>query len=217
MRISRTDIEQATDDARDPWSISNGVLYALCKRHPEHQNLQASTAKMLIIGRTYAAAAERGRSAGQAAHVSGDEFYTTVLPRALKRSRVDELLLPLRRERVATDENVVAALGVHWELMRVLSAVTGVEKRSLASKYLHFHVPALFFLYDSRADRTLSRLSPIRRRSAALRELGGDLAYTRFVSYAMALRDQLAARFGVRLSPRQLDRLLLNLDARADA
>jgi hypothetical protein len=132
MQISRTDIELAADEARDPWTLSNGVLYALCKRYPNHENLKATTAKMLIIGRTYAAAAERGRSKGQSADVSGDEFYTRVLPRALKRSRVDALLQPLRQERRATDENLTAGLAVHWELMRVLRELTGVEKRSLA-------------------------------------------------------------------------------------
>ena len=108
----------------------------------------------------------------------------------------------------------VAALGV---LMVAASVVLVTGALTLASKYLHFHVPALFFLYDSRADRMLTRLSPIRRRSSVLRAFGGDLAYTRFVSYAMALRQQLSAQYGVTLSPRQLDRLLLNLDARAVA
>lgn len=213
MHISRADIDRATDEARDPWAVSDGVLYSLCKKHQDHQDTRASTAKMLLIGRTYAASAERGRSAGNSASLSGDAFYTKALPRALKRSRLDALMDLVRSERYATEENVVASLAVHSELMKVLRELTGVEKRSLASKYLHFHVPQLFFLFDSRADATLSRISPIRKRSSSLRALGGDLAYTRFVSCALALRGQLEARFGVRLSPRYLDRILLTLEA----
>lgn len=214
MLISRADIVRARDDIRDPWAISNGVLYSLCKRHPGHADLKASTAKMLIIGRTYAASAERGRSAGGTGTVSGDAFYTSLLPRALKRSRLDRLLLPLRNVRAATDEHVTAGLAVHWELMRVLRELTGLEKRSLASKYLHFHVPGLFFVYDSRADRALRRVGPKYRPSLLPLGTDGDPSYLRFVSRAMALREQLEGRFGVRLTPRQLDRLLLGVDAR---
>jgi hypothetical protein len=213
MHITRADIDRATDEARDPWAISNGALYALCRKYPDHRSLKASTAKMLLIGRTYAATAERGRSAGSSAHESGDDFYTDVLPRALKRSRLDVLLEQLRNKRVATAANLTDTLAVHWELMRVLRDLTGQGKRSLASKYLHFHAPKLFFLFDNRAAQTLGRIVSVRERSSARRGFCEDAAYARFVSCALVLRGQIDNRFGMRLSPRQLDRVLLSLHA----
>lgn len=122
MTIARKHIERAINEARDPWAVSNGVLYALCRKHPGHGDLEASTAM------------------------------------ALKRSSIDTRLKPLRDELRPTAENAGLALAVHADLTSLLQKLTGLEKRSLASKYLHFHVPQVFFLFDGRAERaSLSR------------------------------------------------------------
>jgi hypothetical protein len=44
--------------------------------------------------------------------------------------------------------------------MDLFAAITQREKRSLASKYLHFHVPHVFYLYDSRARRAITKVVP---------------------------------------------------------
>ena len=98
--------------------------------------------------------------------------------------------------------------------MAVLRDLTGLEKRALASKYLHFHVPRLFFIFDSRAQRMMRSVWPTRQRNLNLRGCGGDPQYELFVARALGLRGQLEDRFGVHLSPRQLDRVLLTLEAR---
>jgi hypothetical protein len=56
---------------------------------------------------------------------------------------------------------------------------------------------------------------PLRQRATTWRLFGGDPQHSRFGSHAMALRGQLHDRFGVQLSPRQLDRILLALSATA--
>jgi len=96
--------------------------------------------------------------------------------------------------------------------MAVLRDLTGLEKRALASKYLHFHLPRLFFIFDSRALRMIRLVSPAPQRDS--KRGGGDPQYELFVVRALALREQLERRFGVRLTPRQLDRVLLMLEAR---
>ena len=118
------------------------------------------TAKMLLIGRAYAAAAERGRSGGSTADSSGDEFYVRDLPRVLRTSAVDATLRALRGVRTITDQNVPQVVQAHSVLMAVLRDLTGLEKRALASKYLHFHLPRLFFIFDSRAERMMRLVSP---------------------------------------------------------
>jgi hypothetical protein len=99
MCITKEDVERATDKRRDPWAVSDGLVYQLCQKYPDHRNPKSVTAKMLLIGRAYAAAVERGRSGGSAAESSTDEFYVRHLPRALRKSALDERLRALRRTR----------------------------------------------------------------------------------------------------------------------
>lgn len=42
-----------------PWDLGNQVLYDVCRQNPDHTDEQAIIAKILLIGRTYAAAIER--------------------------------------------------------------------------------------------------------------------------------------------------------------
>jgi hypothetical protein len=214
MRITRQDIQRATNERIDPWAVSDGLLYALCRQYPDHQDARGVTAKMLLIGRAYAAAAERGRSGGSTAKSSGDEFYVRDLPRVLRRSAVDAKLRALCRLRTITDQNVSRVVQAHCVLMAVLRDLTGLEKRALASKYLHFHLPRLFFIFDSRAQRMMRLVSTAPQRNSRRGGRGGDPQYELFVVRALALRDRLEGRFGVRLTPRQLDRILLMLEAR---
>jgi len=102
----------------------------------------------------------------------------------------------------------------HSVLMAVLRALTGLEKRALASKYLHFHLPRLFFIFDGRAQRMMRLVSRGPQRNSDRDGRGGDAQYEGFVFRALALREHLEGRFGVRLTPRQLDRVLLMLEAR---
>lgn len=42
-----------------PWDLGNEVLYRLCATHSQHTDISAIVAKVLMIGRVYAAAIER--------------------------------------------------------------------------------------------------------------------------------------------------------------
>ncbi|MEO7272934.1 MAG: hypothetical protein ABIX28_18315 [Vicinamibacterales bacterium] len=212
MIITKRQTAVATDESRDPWAVSDGLLYGLCRRYPDHHNAKAVTAKMLLIGRAYAATAERGRSKGAAAASSGDEFYIRDLPRALRTSDLDTRLAALRAHQRVTDDNVRAVVQAHQALMRVLGDLTGVEKRSLASKYLHFHLPRLFFIFDGRAQRMMRVVSPSVRRRRGADWAAGDSRYESFVSAALRLRGRLEARARRQLTPRHIDRVLLALE-----
>ena len=50
-----------------------------------------------------------------------------------------------------SDGAVVVMVKVHYLTTKLFSKISGLNKRSLASKYLHFHVPELFYIFDSRA------------------------------------------------------------------
>lgn len=213
MQITRADILRATDESRDPWSVSDSVLYQLCQEYPNHRDTKGVTAKMLLIGRTYAATAERGRSAGPNPESSNDTFYTVELPKAIKASRLDAIMTKVRSHQRITPANAEAILTAHTDLMNTLRGLTGVSKRSLASKYLHFHEPDLFFIFDTRAVCAMRTVAKRKRKRGERLGWHVDQQYAAFVEAALSLRDDLEAEFDIQLRPRHIDRILLHVEA----
>jgi hypothetical protein len=211
VRLSRDVVSRATDETADQWSVSNRILYDVCRKHPRHVDAREITAKVLLVGRVYAASIERGRA--NASSISGDQFYGEVVPRKLMRSKLDDRLEGLRPFRTINETAIEPVLETHYYLMGLFRELTGKEKRSLASKYLHFHLPALFFLYDSRAAEAM-RLLLEGWRPRSNGNVACDSTYARFFHSALELRRRLEDRFQERLSPRHLDRILLATHAR---
>lgn len=192
----------------DPWAVGNQVLYDLCQHHPKHTVDAEIIAKVWLIGRAYSASVERGRRSADGATASNEQFYTATLPKALRESSLDEDLACLVDAPPDwTPTTVTAVLNAHANLTRVFYNITKKNKRSLASKYLHFHSPELFFIFDSRAALSIRRLglSPRKIRVPAK----ADSAYARFISDALGVIDHLTKVNTRRILPRDLDRLLL--------
>lgn len=205
----------ACQGADDPWRIGNEVLYTLCKQHPDHKDDAATIAKVWLIGRAYSAALERGRGDAVGAGVSSDAFYVEHVTEALRTSDLDDRVAQLPSNEPLSDSHVLGVLDTHEYLTRIFEQLTGKGKRSLASKYLHFHRPQLFFLWDSRASTTVGKLtSRSQPLHEAVGEAVGDPDYRLFVGKALALREDIKSRFHKELSPRQIDRLLLLVHAR---
>jgi hypothetical protein len=198
-------VELAT--AGTEWDIGNKVLYDLCKKYPNHQQIDQVVAKIWLIGRTYAAAIERRRLKTA---FRGDAFYTEYVAPKLVEWGTDRWLSGLATHREVTTENLDEILSCHWQLTQAFYRLTRLDKRSLASKYLHFHRPPLFFIYDTRADQALSALS-VRHSGTKRSDNDADQIYQLFCLKCLALRDQVKATYGVRLTPRELDNLLLEV------
>ena len=99
-------------------------------------------------------------------------------------------------------------LETHMRVMELFTEISGLEKRSLASKYLHFHFPARFYIYDSRAAKAIAKLTkPIGRSLPPLRE--HDNVYARFSLRCQDLKGKIASIAGRHLSPREFDKVLL--------
>lgn len=98
--------------------------------------------------------------------------------------------------------------------MNLFKEISGLEKRSLASKYLHFHVPQLFYIYDARATTALKKLAREVPREIHL-AASDDREYRGFVERCEDLRRFCLARFKQDMSPRQLDNLLLSIQEEA--
>jgi hypothetical protein len=159
--------------AQSVWDVGNDVLYKLCEDHPGHGDDDAIIAKTLIIGRVYAAALERRRNA----EVLGDAFYIKVA-RDFRDSEIDSWFRGLKAD---SGGNRQKAIEAHKKLTALLQRITGLAKRSFASKYLHFHFPKQFYIYDTRAAesaRKLVQLDRGRNRSEDVDAEYGDF-YTR--------------------------------------
>jgi len=203
LKITKFDVNASQQ--KSLWDFGNGILYDMCANYPAHKSVDQIVAKIWLIGRSYAAAIERRKNAKE----SNDVFYTEVVGPAIMKSGIDDWIKSLERYRFPTFDNIGNILGVHYNLLILLEKLTGMEKRSLTSKYLHFHKPNIFFIYDTRAIASLRKLMPPSKIKLSL-ESEVDREYASFCLRCIRLRDDIKGKFENHLTPRELDKLLLN-------
>lgn len=205
MGLTAQSVEQAQDGA-DPWRVGNQVLYDLCQRCPGHTDDAEIVAKVWLIGRAYSASIERGKGDAVGPDVPNDVFYTEHVAPALRTSALDRKLAALMKFEILDRSSVAQVLDTHGYLVTLFEKLTNKGKRSLASKYLHFHRPDLFFIYDSRAASSIRHLAVAR---LEVDSPDADAQYAKFVGAALGVSQHVRKKFKKTLSPRQLDRLLL--------
>lgn len=185
------------------WDFGNQVLYDLCSRNWGHKRDDVIVAKVWLIGRAYAAAIERRDPATDSP--VGDPFYQDIVAPKIRNSPIDSWFCNLAASPTA---DTASCLETHFRLMKLFSEISGRDQRSLASKYLHFHFPMRFYLYDSRAQRVIPTLAlPVGRKLPTLREY--DNCYARFFLRCLTLSHQIASLAGRHPTPRELDKVLL--------
>ena len=187
------------------WDLSNEILYKMCREYPNHESDKEIIAKILIIGRVYSAAIERRKRVEN----NSDMFYIKDVAPTIRKSKIDEWLHTLTGLECPTRENCVQIIYVHKKVTDLLKKISGLEKRSLASKYLLFHFPKLFFIYDARSSSALSQIEP---RPVVWSPVFAkyDYMYTRFFLRCMNFVDRIDSQCKVYLTPRQLDKYLLS-------
>lgn len=194
------------------YELSNNHLYELFTKYPKHVNAKGIVAKVLILGRTYAAAIERGR--GSKGAMTNDEFYTNEVPTAFKGLRLDQKLQAITKMQTL-EKSTESCLKAHWVLMKGIKDITGKDKRSFCSKYLHFHSPENFFLYDFTSLRGLKNLSYF------LTEIEGsvntfpiykgnwDMQYFNFYQSCVQTKSKIEKVLGKELTYREFDALII--------
>ncbi|MDP2787599.1 MAG: hypothetical protein Q8O79_05940 [Pseudomonadota bacterium] len=196
------------------WDLANDVLYRLCRESPCHKSDAEIIAKVWLIGRSYAAAIERrkpGDKADKDAKIpTADRFYEEIVAPAIRESDIDDWLSSLPDDEAPGSPRTIE---VHYKLMKKFGEIAGDNKRSLASKYLHFHKPDVFFIYDSRARSAITKIEGLPRLSQIppMNTDGADLEYKDFVRRCVRFRQDVFEKHGIKLPPRQLDKLLLML------
>lgn len=209
MEIDRYKIERAISTEKNIWVFGNNVLYRLCQEYPRHDRTEIIVAKIWLIGRSYAAAIER-RDPSFDSSTPNDSFYENTVAPALIRSQIDRRIDQLRQFDAVRRDTLPAILRTHGYLAGIFKEITGKNKRSLASKYLHFHLPNHFYLYDSRAAKAVHQMT--RSTRAPIMESAADIdsEYLKFSLRMLELQEQIEQQFSKHLSPRELDNLLLN-------
>jgi hypothetical protein len=191
------------------WSFTNKVLYDLCKKNFRHDQNDIILAKTLIIGRSYSVALERMREKD----VISNEFYIDKVAPALNKSKIDFHLEQLQAFKKLSMQNIDYVLKTHFYLTKRLNKITNQNKRSFSSKYLHFHLPDLYFIYDSRAGSALrnfiSRVPEELKPYVSLKDV--DKAYATFVCKSFALKQQIESGYNLSLTTRQFDNLLIGI------
>jgi len=205
IEITSNDIDYALSPS--PWDLANQVLYSLCQSYPNHEADQVIIAKLLLIGRTYAAAIERRKNAEE----TSDDFYEVTVVEKIKTSNIDNWLSSLPNQILDPWQELGAVITVHKRVMDIFSELTGLEKRALASKYLHFHKPNLFFIYDSRAKEAISKITPRPNYIKDIPANESDSEYHIFCRRCQYLQDRINECFDKMLTPRQIDKILLRI------
>ncbi len=182
-----------------------------------HDSDECILTKVLFIGRIYAAAVERRKSKSS---MINDKFYTEIIAPAFKKSELDTKLSKLKFLTLDKEENIISALQTHHYLTAILKVITALEKRSFSSKYLHFHIPEMFYIYDSRAVTAMREFKI--KLPTELEELINvkdiDKEYAAFFFKCVTLKNMVKDTYQINLSNRQLDNLLLEVaNTRASA
>ena len=185
------------------WDLGNQVLYDLCAKFPQHRDKSEVVAKIWLIGRSYAASVERRKNKSK----NNYDFYEDIVAPTMINSKLDQYLTRLNGEKKISESNIETILATHKYLVDILEKITKLNKRSLASKYLHFHYPHLFYLFDSRASNSLRDI--VRSKKANEKYSNYDSTYVSFYLKAYELHNFIKDKYDIDLSPRELDKILL--------
>jgi hypothetical protein len=193
-------------------NYENQVLYAMCFDRPEHGDPFVTAGKMLMIGRVYSASPER--KAGKAA-VAGENLFT-ILAERLAATHIDERLAAIPFETRLSEDLVPKVLALHGLLNTEVregthrwSVTQGAPQRvSFASKYLHFHRPNAFPLFDRYACLGLASLTKGFRYENRCSDVTINKDYQRFVGRLLHFVAQRSPEAG--WTPRSLDTMLVN-------
>lgn len=189
--------------------VGNDILYDMCAKYPYHNDESEIIAKVWLIGRAYAASIERNKINKNIS----DDFYSDIVAPKFKRG-FDQILLNIRNLPKLKEDNIKTILETHKKVVYFIYEITKDNKRSFASKYLHFHFPSLFFIYDSRVAGVINEIfreiGGTRNDSEKLQTLIGkhDDAYANFFIKCFYLWE-FCEKNSLPLSIRQIDSFLI--------
>lgn len=142
------------------WEFNNSILYKMCNEHPGFDREDIIIGKLMLIGRSYAAALERTKVKHKNYNIYLNAAKKIITNKDHKGKNLHQKLKSFK-EITAGNDKLIEAVDIVVLLNDSLSSksVAGINKVSLCSKVLHFH-DANFPIYDSLASRSLTSLVP---------------------------------------------------------
>jgi len=210
--------------ATDDWDLANHILYDMCAKYPSNTDRQPVLAKTFIIGRTYAVALERRRKYKGSDNcienkLINDDFYVDSVVPIFENLQLDEDIAIINNwghiDVLALDDGQINhVLELHGTLSVAFTKSTQLNKRSFASKYLHFHLPHIFFIYDSRAYGALKlffkEIPEAKPKNRISKKGSIDLEYASFYLRCLGVSRYLkTVKPYSDISPRHLDNILI--------
>lgn len=203
--IKKADIDKGLKEYQY-WDLGNKILYDLCKKYPKHTEVDEIFAKIWLIGRSYSVAIERRKSNRD---ISNDEFYKKVC-NTIKQNKIDKKLDKLKSLSKYNEETIKIILEVYEDINKIFKELTGINKTSLISKYLHFHFPEIVPIYDSRAKKSISILisknDDFKKKDSKNTKKG---EYERFCYKILWILEEMRKTSKKNISLRDLDKYLL--------
>ena len=193
------------------WDKGDDILYKLCRKYPNHIKRDEIVAKIWLIGRAYSVAIERTKKEGK--------FDYFKAAKRIKRFKFDEKIEDITKKSILNKDNIKVICEAHNHLTRKFRQLTDLDKRSLASKYLHFH-RSIVPLYDSRAQKGLTELfrrceflkTPDTKAVVeSLEHLRGDKKYVSFVKKIFQFQRFLRRNKCEPYTMRKIDRYLIDI------
>lgn len=208
----RQKYNEYVENKDDIWNYGNSILYDMCRNEPGHDRADIVVGKIWLIGRSYSAAVERRKTNDG---LSGDVFYRKKVSTKMKEicEKLDDNINILNSKNGDIDNNIKKVLETHLLLVNAFDDITKMKKRSFASKYLHFHCPDMFFIYDSRACSTVRKMIKKPEKSLLNNYIRYDKEYVDFLCRVIDLK-KIIEEENERITPRQLDDFLLYMAER---
>lgn len=201
-------IDAILNDENPRYKVGNQILYDMVKTYPHHDNIDEVVAKAWIINKSYSAQLERYIGKED----DSKDYYYDGIAKVMHDARNEfdrriEKLKGMKINRTSIEE----MFSLHHYLMNLFNKLPkaremGGSARSFSSKYLHFHLPDMFYIYDSTAGYFISRF--VKKPDVAVimgsNKFDGDLVYVDYGLRLLALQEHI----GRGITPRQLDNFL---------
>ena len=188
-------------ESKKYWNFSNEILYRMCRENPYHTDDDIIAGKVMLIGRSYAASVERRKTKD---NLDADAFYYERVTKSIKSIKnLDDRIKELN---MSSEFDLASVLSLHKDMVDALEKITSGHVQSFSSKYLHFHCPNSFFLYDERARKRVTEIVGRVKGNLDMKDVKPyDTEYARFVCKMRKLQNGL----GLHITPRELDDFLL--------
>ncbi len=204
------------------WNLANKIIYDICETYREHTTKNV-IAKTWLIGRAYSAQLERRKNASKDEPIGS--FYEEKLVGLMKAEYngkkiseyIDEKINELGENQEINADNLYKIIEFHKDMVEIFRKITNMENRSFVSKYLHFHLPKLYFIYDKNAKSEITTIVKIKsntlddiKKVYKLEDTSKyDKEYCNFFIKAYLLQQAMTKSKKEEITPREVDIYLL--------